>query len=59
MPRIPKYDAPSLAYFFLAMLIVFITVLGAGIGIIALGSELKPLAQSVREVIHEMLWVLR
>lgn len=59
MPRIPKHDAPTLAYFFLLLLIVGVTVAGAGIGIIALGGELKPLAVRVVEFFNEMLWVLR
>lgn len=58
MARVPKHDAPTLGYFFLAMLIVWLVVCGAGIGMIALGNELKPFAQSVAEFFNELLWVL-
>lgn len=55
MPRIPKSDVPSLAYFFLLLLIVGLTVFGVGVGILAAGDALK----SVGRVLHELLWVLR
>lgn len=47
MPRIPKGDAPTLAYYFLAMLILIVTLFGVAVGIKGLG-----------ELIHRMLWVL-
>lgn len=47
MPRIPKGDVPSLAYYFLAMLILVVTLFGVAVGIKGLG-----------ELIRKMLWVL-
>lgn len=47
MPRIPKHDAPTLGYYFLAMLILVVTLFGVAVGVKGLG-----------ELIHRMLWVL-
>lgn len=54
MPRIPKHDAPTLAYYFLAMLIVGITTFSVGVGILAAGDVLKRIGQ----FLNELLWVL-
>lgn len=47
MARIPKHDVPSLAYYFLAMLILIVTLFGVAVGIKGLG-----------ELIRSMLWGL-
>lgn len=54
MARVPKHDAPTLAYYFLAMLIVGITTFSVGVGIFAAGDVFK----SISRVLNEILWVL-
>lgn len=54
MPRIPKTDAPSLAYFFLLLTIAGFVLFGVFVGILAAGDVLR----SIGRVLHEMLWVL-
>lgn len=55
MPRIPKHDdPPSLAFFFLLLCIVGLTLVGVFVGILAAGDVFK----SIGRVLHEMLWVL-
>lgn len=54
MPRIPKGDIPSLAYFFCLLCIVGLTVFGVGVGLMAAGDVFK----SIGRVLNEILWVL-
>lgn len=54
MPRIPKSDAPSLAYFFLLLCIAGLTLFGVFVGILAAGDVFR----SIGRVLQEMLWVL-
>lgn len=54
MPRIPKNDVPSLAYFFLLLTIVGLTLFGVFVGILATGDMFR----SVGHLLNEMLRVL-
>lgn len=54
MPRIPKSDVPSLAYFFLLLCIVGTTLFGVFVGILAAGDVFK----SIGRFLSELLWVL-
>lgn len=54
MPRIPKGDAPSLAYFFLLLCIAGLTLFGVFVGILAAGDVLKRIGR----FLNELLWVL-
>lgn len=48
MPRIPKGDVPSLAFFFLRLLMAGLMLLGVVVGIDAVGTVLRELAAWVR-----------
>lgn len=54
MPRIPKSDVPSLAYFFLLLTIAGVTLFGVFVGILAAGDVFKRIGR----FFHELLWVL-
>lgn len=54
MARIPKHDAPSLAYFFLLLTIVGVTLFGVAAGILAAGDVFK----RIGHFFSELLWVL-
>lgn len=54
MPRIPKGDAPSLAYFFLLLCIAGLTLFGVFVGILASADVFR----SIGRFFHELLWVL-
>lgn len=54
MPRIPKSDVPSLAYFFLLLCIAGTTLFGVFVGILAAGDVLKRIGR----FLNELLWVL-
>lgn len=54
MARIPKTDAPSLAYFFLLLCIAGVTLFGVFVGILAAGDVFR----SIGRFLNELLWVL-
>ena len=54
MPRIPKTDAPSLAYFFLLLCIAGLVLFGVFVGILASADVFR----SIGRFLSELLWVL-